>query len=361
MRWNNRYNRFGGDSNYSSGDGGTIRLELRPDTGLGHPPYALGAGSERLAPLLPGDSNLLGRTPDRASAVSLGVHPTLQLTSPVPVTAGRLYWCVWHQLASSGWVSVNSAHIKGWAAGTRESAGGPYFGQSWHIARSGTNKHFPTPGWLYEDGTFPEELRHLVKLQLLYRLPDGREVWSGYGSVFAIGSEGPGYGSQRAFSDRTPIRMSFTPRRPTFTTSTLWWRGYRRLSEPTAPGDMTVRLYRGTTLLGSWRSPPTRWVKSIVANKNPAPPPIPFVDIGLGQSVEIRQGQLHHLVFGAASGEYLTHAQQVAAEFTCRNTFRDGYAQYSTNGGATWSNGWHFGSSTNRKDFVLPFMFEADR
>lgn len=367
VRWAHRYN-AGSETdathNYSSGAGGTLRIELRRnDPALTHPPLAPSSSStEKFAPLSAGDPNLLAATPDQGGLKSLGSHPVLNFTRAVNVTAGQLLWCVFNQLHPSEWVSINSAHIKGWTVGNKESVGGPYWGSSWHIARSGTNSKFPSTSWVYEDGTFVEESRHLVYVQFLYRLADGRQIWSGYGSVFANGTKGlsgSSHGSMRTFSDSTPIRMLFTPKRPTFTTSRLWWRAYRALNESAVPGNMTIKLLRGSTVVGSWTAPATRWVKSGMGATNPPPPPVPFVPIELGQAVTIQTGVQHTLVFGATSGQYVTHAQQVASGFQCRNSFTDGYAQYSTNGGGSWSAGWHLSGFTSRKDCVLPFMFEV--
>ena len=287
----------------------------------------------------------------------------MALTTIAPVTAGQRYWIVFNQLNSSNWVSANSAHIKGWVTGNTQSDGGPYWGNDLHIARSGTNAT-AAASWLYENGTSTEETRHLVKMQLKYRLPDNSEIWSGFGCVFANGAKGAGTdaGSQRGFSNLQPIRMQFTPARSNFTTSRIWFRAYRRETEATAPGNMRIRIYRGTTLLSTATKANTAFVKTTVQN-TPIKPPVPFISFDLPSAITIQSGQQHYIVFDSISGEYVTHAQQIDLdpnEFMCRNTFQDGHAQFSTDSGGSWSTGWHFGANANsRTDFVLPFLLEV--
>jgi hypothetical protein len=96
VRWWHRINR--GDTGYSTGDGGQIEIQLRPDNGA-----AFG---------LP-DSPVLARTEvvTRPLALNNSFH-TLEFQRPPEVVKGLLYHIVFRQLRyRSGAVSVNGLHI----------------------------------------------------------------------------------------------------------------------------------------------------------------------------------------------------------------------------------------------------------
>jgi hypothetical protein len=358
VRWQNRYNR-GSETGYSVGNGGTILLEIRKnDPSLEHPPLA--SGSDHLAPLPDGDPNLLGRTAATSSASSLGLLPILRFTKPIPVTAGQRYWLVFNQLDRRNYVSINSAYIYSGLPTGMQGPGGPYYGDAPHIACAKNGN------WLHQHGSPWEDSRHLVKAQFLYRLPDGKEIWSGFGSAHAIGARGLSsngqHGSRRAFNDAQPIQQRFTPSRPTFSTRKLYLRAYRMQGERT-PGSMKILLLRDSSVVRVWSVPASRFPVSKVAppaKGSPPPyPPIPFVSIDLGAPVTLTRGATYYLQLGTGSGNYYLHAQQTEERsFNNRNTFRDGWAQYSTDRGQSWR-GWHLGSKNGRTDLVLPFMFEV--
>jgi hypothetical protein len=360
VRWSNRYNR-GSETGYSVGTGGTIVLEIRKNNpSLEHPPLA--PGSDRLAPLSDGDPNLLGKTPAQASPARLSDTPILRFIKPIPVTAGQRYWLVFNQLDRSNYVSINSAFMYCPIPTSMQGPGGPYYRDGPHIARSKDGN------WLYQNGSYAEESRHLVQAQFLYRMPNGQEIWSGFASVHAKGTTGlatsGSHGSRRAFNDAQPIRQRLTPSRPSFSTRKLYLRAYRMLGEAT-PGAMKILLLRDSSVVGTWSVPATRFPVSKVA---PPPdgthpyPPIPFVSIDLGRLVPLAKGGAYYLQLSTASGNYYLHAQQREGlqSFTNRNTFRDGWAEYSIDRGQSWR-GWHNGSKTGRTDMVLPFMFEVSR
>jgi hypothetical protein len=67
----------------------------------------------------------------------------------------------------------------------------------------------------------------------------------------------------------------------------------------------------------------------------------------------------YYLKLSSSSGSYYINAQQMSpTSFKSRNTFSDGWAEYSTNRGKSWQ-GWHINGRTGRRDMVLPFMFKV--
>jgi hypothetical protein len=352
VRWNNRYNHFSSDSGYSQGNGGLIVLEIRRnDPSIEYPP----SNSDPMAPLPQSDPNLLGKSAIKGPATHLGTTPSVALTNPVPVVAGQRYWLVFQQLDRSQYVSINSAYIDSPIPTSAQGPGGPYYGDAPHIARAKNGN------WQHYDGTHAEESRHLVFAQFLYRLRDGREIWSGFGSFSASGRVPGPRGSLRAFNAAQPIRQRFVPSWPTFSTSKLYLRAYRAQGQPT-PGSLDIELSCNSAPVGRWSVPASNFPLSKVApppDGAPPYPPIHFVGINLGRQVLIQRGMTCQLELSTGSGSYYIHAQQTdKPSFTSRNVFRDGWAEYSTNGGGSWQ-GWHLGGKTARKDMVLPFMFEV--
>lgn len=358
VKWDNRFNhRNEPDSknNYSKSTGGTILLEIRKDTGLQHPPFSTGA--HKMDPLGGGDPNLLGKTATKSLPKTLGGIATVRFLKPIPVIGGQRFWLVFNQLHRTHWVSVNAAQVKAPLPKGMDGPGGPYWGDGVRVA------YAKGDDWLYQAGTQRRESRHLAKVQFLYRLPSGKEIWSGFGSIYAHPNTGP-KGGRRAFNDSTPVRMRFTPKRSTFFTRRLHLRAYIHTSDP-KPSDMKVEFWRGRTLLGSWQVPArevpvSRITDEQSTSKPPTFAPIPFTVIDLGREIEVRQGAEHFLRLGCASGHYNINAQQVGKKWNNRNSFTDGWAEYSTNRGFAWR-GWHVSNKNNRRDLVLPFMFEVSR
>jgi hypothetical protein len=341
---------------YSSGRGGKILLELRKDTGLKHPPLPGGTAMgkpQAMDPMKSGDPNLLGVTGTLAINKSVSAsgwgYPEQRFSRPVPVVAGKRYWVVFHQRVTGEYVSLNSVHIKGWKPGTTDSQGGPYWKDDLHIARS------DRANWTYQDGTHTEESRHIAYVWFLYRLPDGKEVWSGIGNFgFATIQN-----VTKSFSDGRPIRQRFKPSRSTFKTDTLYFRAYIKKGEKT-PGPMKVELSRGNTTVGSWTVPASAFPTTVCIcdRKDPPPAPVPFTKIALKKSITIESGVEYTLKFGTSSGQYYTHAHyRPANDASNRNTFKDGSAEYSANRGSSWSLWNHNGGPL--KAHFLPFMFEV--
>lgn len=91
VRYFNRYN-SGGRTGYSSGNGGTIRIEIQTNSG--------GVPSGRV----------LGQTGTH-NGLSIGRFPLLNMDRPAYVVEGYVYHMVFNQLSTSGWVSVNDLHF----------------------------------------------------------------------------------------------------------------------------------------------------------------------------------------------------------------------------------------------------------
>jgi len=353
VRWNNRYN-LGSETGYSAGNGGTILLEIRKnDPSLEHPPLA--PGNDVLAPLLQGNPNLLGKSAATGPTTRLGDTPIVRLTKPVPVKAGQRYWLVFNQLDRKNYVSINSAFLYSAIPTGAQGPGGPYYRDAPHIARSKKGN------WLYLNGSNSEESRHLVKAQFLYRLPNGKEIWSGIGSIHARGASSGLQGTQRAFDAVQPIRQRFIPSRPTFSTARLYLRAYRMQGKATQ-GSLEIELLHNAAVVGRWSVPASKFPISKVAaprDRDDIYPPIPFARIDLGKSVTIKRGMTYYLKLSTRSGSYYIHAQQMDPKsFKSRNTFTDGWAEYSIDRGKSWR-GWHANGKTGRRDLVLPFMFEV--
>jgi hypothetical protein len=354
VRWSNRYNR-GSETGYSAGNGGTILLEVRKDDpSLEHPPLA--PGGDALAPLPQNDPNLLAKTAVMGPATRLGSLPIARLTEPVPVKAGQRYWLVFNQLDRKNYVSINSAYIYSAIPTNEQGPGGPYYGDEPRIALSNNGN------WLHSDGSPAKQSRHLVQAQFLYSLPDGQEIWSGFGSIYAHPSNGD-KGARRAFNAAQPIRQRFTPSQPTFSMAKLYLRAYR-MQGKTTPGSLEIELLCNSAVVGKWSVPASSFPISKVAHppdREPPHPPIPFTAIDLGQPVTIKSGLTYYLKLSTRSGSYYIHAQQMdLRSFKSRNTFSEGWAEYSTNKGKSWQ-GWHISGKNRRRDMVLPFMFEVLR
>lgn len=91
VRYFNRYN-SDGRTGYSSGNGGTIRIEIQTNSG------GVPSGS------------VLGQTGTH-NGLSIGRFPLLNMDRPAYVVEGQVYHMVFNQLSTSGWVSVNDLHF----------------------------------------------------------------------------------------------------------------------------------------------------------------------------------------------------------------------------------------------------------
>jgi hypothetical protein len=360
IRWNQ-----GTETNYSSGNGGSVQVQFRKNrAGQEWPPSdqgnaVTGAGAH-FGLIATSDSNYLGQTAVRTGLIGNDV-PEWPLTTTFNVTAGEFIWICFHQLLDSR-ISINSCNIRaprfaGPNGPTTQSNCGPYWGSDLHIARAGQISSGTS--WQFDDtaGDLP---RHFLRCLVKVRKPDGSIHVGGIGCIFADAAAGQGdlTATKRDFSNTQPVRMQFILKQlPTFQTSRLWariWRpSYVACTDKTGianaplPGNLLIKLHRGTTLIGDWSFAPSRFVS---ANNNCQSTvtdwhqPTPFVQLDLPAPVTITNGQQHYLTFSSVSGNYAIVGNQRVTTFLSKNAFTDGYAQYSTDSGSTWQL-WHGGGT----------------
>ena len=177
VRWNNRHNKAS-ESTYSAGNGGTIVLEIRRNNpSIDYPP----SGSDPMAPLPQSDPNLLGKSARRGPADQSWRFSDRAADKPGSGHGGAALLAGLPPAGPIEYVSINSAYLHSPIPTGAQGPGGPYYGDAPRIARAKNGN------WQHYDGTHAEESRHLVIAQFLYRLPDGREIWSGFGSISARG------------------------------------------------------------------------------------------------------------------------------------------------------------------------------
>ena len=94
-------------------------------------------------------------------------------------------------------------------------------------------------------------------------------------------------------------------------------------------------------------------------------PPALWVHASLGKPQHLVAGQTYYVCLSAASGNYIVHPmEQMPRPLSAsRNRWDGAYAQYSTDGGASWFDGWDRKDQPGRlrKDVILSLAFTVAR
>lgn len=302
-----------GETGYSKGTGGSLRIEVRPDDGtMNH---------------LPG-SDVLGSTVD-ASPTANGKFPLITFSSPAKLEEGQLYHLVWTNPdpdANSNFVSVNCLMTRP-APVPRQPTMSDLDFTMFH--------RFGTSVWKIREGYTPV-------LELDYA--DGFSHGVGYMEVWNRG------GLQK-ISGGTAVRQSFTVSGPDRTVS----RVSVRLSRESGSGDLTVRLEQADGTLVEEGRIPAGSVK--MSDASSGFPESTWVGIDFTSKQKLVSGQKYNLVLMApADTSYPIYAIRDGTGYGFKPTtvFADGYAQF--NSGSGWV-GWTMWGETNRKEGDLQFYF----
>ena len=299
FRWQMRYN-GSGETAYSKGDGGRVRVELRRDAG--GLPDRTEAGLIAYTWINNGYSTpLVGRDMDQY----------WKLNAATPVTAGTLYHLYFRQLNSDSYVSVNCLNPrKPIPLGTAGGRQGPYFGDDW-------THHYTDYYMKYVD-------RNRVPWLSIHNT-DGR--------VTGINVNFTSFSSYKNVTNTQQARQRFIVRYGDYVVDGVWI----RMARIGAAGDATVRLEDGN---GGYLAQATIRAASIVQGAHDDIP-VPWTFASFGQRLTLVNGQSYRLRVYSASGQYTINAFRdgYTYGFVSRNRWPDSIAEFSTDTGASWK-GW---------------------
>ncbi|HET6467915.1 MAG TPA: hypothetical protein VFG43_06015 [Geminicoccaceae bacterium] len=328
---------------YSEGDGGRIRISIRPRDEAGLPTAevlgqsAVNAGFDA-PPCLPDG------TINPASVPRIHAWPLLE---PVPVEAGRRYCVHFENLAGSGMSGTNfMLTYRPIGLGSGQHAG-PYWGDDVHLLRefdaSWTDRRsfFGNSGGLFE-----------------FVWEDG--IVTGDPHVFSS------YGYQRAIDATNLVRQRFTVHDFDRRVDGLWTRVWYRPGQ--RPSALVVRLEEATS--SDSRRPDAALVEQVDAPReafsstdnslgDADSPPARWARLRFAAPHRLVPGRTYHLQLGCADGGYRTHTVRRIPTTTNRNLWAGSHAQYSTDGGASWQgiDDQKYRPGVFRDDVDLPLAF----
>ena len=294
---------------YSRGDGGRITLQIRPLDANGRP-----------APVI------LGRTAVNNGWGTLCVDGVGQydqyglwtFLSPVPVTKGQKYCFYWENTSTTGgWISLDymicyadvPIGLK-----TPQHAGIYYGDDCQCYGRYGTT---------VDDAAYRSNQGGMWDLHYEDGIGDGNPYF------FAKSQ------ARKTVGGAVMARQRFTVSDYTRIVDGLWFRCWWTSAATT---DLVIRLEDddGSPIeqLVVPRSSMTR------TNAYAGSPPALWTKVSFAAARTLAFGRTYHLRFSAADGGYEFCPVFVHPDAVSRNVWKGAYCQYSTDGGASWQEGW---------------------
>ena len=322
VRWFLRYDQPVGHVGYSIGNGGSMRVELRTsDPKTGFPTSTVLARTATLTNLLKRDR--FAQTP---------------LLAPYPVlTAGETYHLVFLQLDSSGKneVSVNMLNTKSPIPLGLTGRMGPFSGD--------TLAHL----WINNQGRWYVREDRCPIFELTYT--DG--VACGIGWIFAHDT------GDKRIGGSLMARQRFAVLDEPIRTDGIW---VRIRKSGGSPSDLICQLIDASanTIMEDIRVPAKQVVTSTRYDAA-----VPWQFRSFSQPRTLAKGKTYLMRFSATSGDYWIGATQEGSAygFEDRNIAPSSYAEFSSNGGTSWS-GWSFTSESlgtqARTDMDLPVALQ---
>ena len=294
---------------YSSGNGGTITLQIRPLNADGSP-----------------SSTILGRTAVNngfgtlcTNAVTNGFdqYATWSFLEPVPVTKGQRYCFYFENTGGAAdWISLDYTIC---------------------YANVPTGLNPPQHcGIFYGD-------QNLCYGRYVYGSgPDARSNMGGMWDVKT--ADGLDWGNPYYFAKSNArktaggavmVRQRFTVGDYTRLVDGLWFRCWWTSAATT---DLIIRLESADGSLIEQLSVPRSAI--VQTNAYADSPYARWVKVNLASPRTLSLGQTYYLRFSAAGGGYEFCPQYLYGAATSRNSWPNAYCQYSTNGGSSWLDGW---------------------
>lgn len=323
VRWYHRFDTGTGHVGYSLGNGGSMRVELRGnDPATGFP-----------------TATVLARTGTLSNLLNMDRFAKVPFLAPYPVlTAGEIYHLVFVQLDTSGKnaVSVNMLHTKKPIPEGVTGRMGPFHGD--------VLAHL----WVNNAGQWYVREDRCPIFELYYA--DGMAC--GIGWIFAHDSGDKQVGGALMARQRFPILDESR------SVDGVWLRVRRSGG---SASELICQLIDASAnqILEDLRLPAGHVVVSSRYDNA-----VPWQFRGFSQPRSLVKGKTYLLRFSASSGSYWFGAAQrgTAYGYQERNLNPAGYAEYSINGGSSWS-GWSFSSESlgtqTRKDMDLPVALQV--
>lgn len=334
FRWNLRYNGTSSqgkeETSYSTGDGGTVLVELRKNDPLG--------GAARWWPDMTA-AGLLGKTLENngepGDLVGRAQYPIWSFTAPVTVTAGEIYHLVFSQLEDDQAVSVNLfSTLNPTPVGTGLHSG-PYYGDDyahlWALADYQTN------GWFIR-------AHHVAFLEFIY----------GDGQTTGVGEWYTSNSAQKAIGGASMARERFTVQDYTRSVGGVWTRVWY---EGGSPSDLVLRLENNDGSLIEQVS----ISRSQIALTDLTTAPAPWVYKAFAQPRTLVKGSSYRIRLSATTGNYqiIGIVDGGSKGYSSRNRWVGALAESSSDGGSTWR-GWtvdKWSPTDYRTDMHLPVGF----
>ncbi|HWL67502.1 MAG TPA: DUF2341 domain-containing protein [Geminicoccus sp.] len=323
LRYFLRYDQATGHVGYSIGNGGTIRIELRTnDPATGFP-----------------TNTVLAKTANLTNLMNSDRFAQIPFLAPYPVlTAGEIYHLVFLQLDSSGKneISVNMLHTKMPIPTGGTGRMGPFHGDA--LAHLWVNN---SGGWYVRTDRCP-----------IFEIYYADGMACGVGWMFAHDSGDKQVGGSLMARQRLPMLDESR------SVNGVWLRVRKSGG---SPSDLICQLIDASagTILEDVRIPPSQVVTSTRYDVA-----VPWQFRSFSQPRLLTKGKTYHMRFSATSGNYWFGAAQrgTAYGFKERNIVPSAYAEYSVNGGSSWS-GWSFTSESlgthTRTDMDLPVALQT--
>ena len=310
--YNKGFRPKGSPGDYSQGDGGQVRIQLRSVGADGLPTETVLAqtaiNNGWTEPLcIDGVRNFddYAAWPfDRPVSVRAGERFALYFENPRPDVS-----------RSGDWVSTNFLRMAAPELPGSGLSAGPYFGDGraqYRWRSSGWTWHPPNQGFLevaYADG-------HVTGVPY---------IWAGRQSEKVIG------GSAR-------LRQRFTVDDRDWQARALWLRLHWHGREP-APLQVSVATESGSELL-ALEVPAARISRTANELADPASPPARWLELPFARPLTLARGTGYSVALAAATGEYRTRALRrastTAQRAASRNLWRGARAEESADDGATW-------------------------
>ncbi|MBI1173533.1 hypothetical protein GC209_19270 [bacterium] len=294
---------------YSSGNGGTITLQIRPLNADGSPSSTI-LGRTRV-------NNGFGTLCTNAVTNGFNQYAVWDFLSPVPVTRGQRY-CFYFE---------NTGGAKDWIS------------LDYTICYANVPTGLNPPqhcGIFYGD-------QNLCYGRYVYGSgPDARSNMGGMWDVKT--ADGLDWGNPYYFAKSNArktvggslqARQKFTVSDYTRIVDALWFRCWWTSAKTT---DLIIRLENtGGSPIEQISVPRANIVAT---NAYPGNPYARWVKVGFAAPRTLSLGQTYYLRFSAAAGGYEFCPQYLYGAATSRNSWPNAYCQYSTNGGSSWIDGW---------------------
>lgn len=300
INYNNRYDPLG--RGYSTGNGGSIHAEIRPDDGTSRH--------------LPTDT-VISKTNSIIPKYN-DMFVDLKLATPVKVEAGKLYHIVFVQ-ATGAYASTNGASV----FHPQDPAGGPFWGND--------NLMFHRNHGVWTSSNSKGKSTDYILGQSYASL--------GYSDGIEVGIGGWGYANNYPhIGGSNRIRQVFTIDGPTRNVNGVWFRLARR---PGNTGAMVLDLKDANgRALHTQSIPAVNFSEGTIPDKQRS---IRWVYIDFGKTVPFQSGLRYSMELSSPSSPstgYVIHAYlDLAARGynKDRNMWRNAQAEISTNGGKSWS------------------------